>query len=207
MEKPEKPISFNVGGIKYLTTLSTLREEPENLLLEMLSGKFLVTKHKNAIFLDRDGESFRYVLDYLRNTEAWVPPSKADLDSLIREADFYLLPGMKKILEEFLPAEEEKEKDPYLEVRKKYPIIFMSFHNNKYKNPNSYDILISDPEVVQSNKNLFSGHKQVSPMKNDNDKFLLIVRNNCNILFEMGYRLIFRFAENEFISYIFQSKD
>lgn len=66
-------IDFNVGGICYSTTLTTLKQVPDNLLLKLaqnsIDNKISVTKKKGKIFIDRDGEMFKHILNYLRNPE------------------------------------------------------------------------------------------------------------------------------------------
>ena len=49
-----------------------------------------------VLFIDRDGPSFRYVLNYLRDPFAkpLLPRDPTELDQLAREADFYRLPGL-----------------------------------------------------------------------------------------------------------------
>lgn len=49
-----------------------------------------------VMFLDRDGPSFRYILNYLRDPFATplLPRDPTERDQLAREADFYGLPGL-----------------------------------------------------------------------------------------------------------------
>ena len=49
-----------------------------------------------VLFIDRDGPSFRYVLNYLRDPFAkpLLPRDPTELDQLARETDFYGLPGL-----------------------------------------------------------------------------------------------------------------
>ena len=49
-----------------------------------------------VLFIDRDGPSFRYVLNYLRDPFAkpLLPRDPAERDQLARETDFYGLPGL-----------------------------------------------------------------------------------------------------------------
>jgi len=63
-------IDLNVGGILYQTLLSTLRKCPTSKLNDIFSEEHLqnLPKDQNGrYFLDRDGHTFYYVLEYLRN--------------------------------------------------------------------------------------------------------------------------------------------
>lgn len=61
-------IEFDVGGQHYSTTLTTLRQVPDNLLLKLVEERIPVIKRKKIIFIDRDGDMFKHILNYLRNT-------------------------------------------------------------------------------------------------------------------------------------------
>lgn len=114
-------LRFNVGGVLYVTTRTTLEQDSENFLLRIISGKIPSSKIGDAFFIDRSGSLFEHVLNYLRNVRTWTPPRNVDLPGLIGEADFYLLLGMKKTLEEiFFPLE-----DKYREFRRIYPTLIM----------------------------------------------------------------------------------
>ena len=96
-------VRFNVGGVEYITTRETVLCK-DSYFERMLSGTIkpgiLIN---NAIFIDRNGRLFEYVLDYLRNREFWLPPSNLDLvKSLINEAQFFSLDQMLSILKNSL---------------------------------------------------------------------------------------------------------
>ena len=99
-------IRLNVGGIIHITTKQTLCY-PGSYFEVMFSGQFAPGKDVDgAIFLDRDGALFHYVLEYLRNPDLWIPPNDLDLiGRLIGEADFFALTGMLKILTDLAPHE------------------------------------------------------------------------------------------------------
>ena len=85
-------ITVNVGGTVYMTTLATLTRVEGSMigaLAEALSDD-------EVLFIDRDGPSFRYVLNYLRDPfpKPLLPGTGAEREQLAREADFYGLPGL-----------------------------------------------------------------------------------------------------------------
>ena len=77
-----------------MTTLATLTRV-EGSMLGALAEAF-VASDDEVLYIDRDGPSFRYVLNYLRDPFAkpLVPRDPTDRDQLAREVDFYGLPGL-----------------------------------------------------------------------------------------------------------------
>ena len=66
----EKVVTLDVGGTKYRTTLSTLTKYPDSMLGAMFSGRHdLPQQEDGSYFIDRDGEAFKYVLMYLRDSD------------------------------------------------------------------------------------------------------------------------------------------
>ncbi|XP_077987422.1 BTB/POZ domain-containing protein KCTD1-like [Glandiceps talaboti] len=89
-------VSLNVGGKLYTTSLTTLTRFPDSMLGTMFSGNVPVqTDDKGNYLIDRDGELFRHVLNFLRITRLQLPRDFEEHDSLIEEADFYQLNALK----------------------------------------------------------------------------------------------------------------
>lgn len=104
-------VKLNVGGTLYLTTADTLLSIKDSYFTSLLSGRFQASKVEDAYFIDRDGLVFRYVLDYLRNLVGYQCPT--DLDLLIqleREADFFLLPELKELVNKEIKKYQERDK-------------------------------------------------------------------------------------------------
>uniref|UniRef100_A0A7S0A2V6 BTB domain-containing protein n=1 Tax=Pyrodinium bahamense TaxID=73915 RepID=A0A7S0A2V6_9DINO len=89
-------IELNVGGVTYCTSRSTLCRVPDSMLGRMFSGA-IPSRYDAAgrIFIDRDGPSFRHVLNHLRGNSS-LPNSTFELELLIGEADFYQLPRLQE---------------------------------------------------------------------------------------------------------------
>jgi len=89
-------ITLNVGGKEYQTTKETLCKDPESMLSVMFSGSHSLLKDsQNRYFIDRDGELFSYILNYLRNQELLVPLENLFLvESLIREAEYFQISSL-----------------------------------------------------------------------------------------------------------------
>ena len=110
---------MNVGGCKFTTSLNTLRSEQGSMLEKMFSGQFPIKKEKDgAIFIDRSGSYFDFILDYLRGNMINVDDLLFDDNTrkrLIKEAEYYQLEGMKNILA-FKSNEKEVDDDCKQEV-------------------------------------------------------------------------------------------
>lgn len=86
----EDVVVLNVGGALYTTTKSTLCRFSDSMLGAMFSGGMSTTTDTNGhYFIDRDGEVFRHVLNFLRSTRLSLPVDFNELDLLSTEADFY----------------------------------------------------------------------------------------------------------------------
>ncbi|XP_017160398.1 BTB/POZ domain-containing protein KCTD6a [Poecilia reticulata] len=85
-----EPVSLNVGGCVYSTSLSTLRRYPDSLLSAMFRGDLPTVKDSRGnYFIDRDGPLFRYILNFLRSSELTLPCGFKETALLRKEADFY----------------------------------------------------------------------------------------------------------------------
>ena len=103
----DKVITLNVGGTQYTTTLSTLTKYPDSMLGVMFSGRHdLPQQEDGSYFIDRDGEVFKYILMYLRDsTVAFIHASRLDEAQQLHlklEANYFLLPNLEKVLQQAL---------------------------------------------------------------------------------------------------------
>ncbi|CAE7258108.1 KCTD21 [Symbiodinium natans] len=102
----ERPsvVKLNVGGRHYVAAASTLTSQG-GMLAAMLQGPYSSAELVDgAFFIDRDGEVFRYILEYLRCGMVEVPPTmpKGLLKKIEREADFFAFPGLVRYIRERL---------------------------------------------------------------------------------------------------------
>ncbi|KAL6066985.1 BTB/POZ domain-containing protein kctd16 [Balamuthia mandrillaris] len=84
-------VKLNIGGVKYVTTGSTLTRNGPNFFTALLSGRIPSFQDQDGYFIDRNGGLFAPILEMLRTGELEVPPG-VSLTSLQREADFYSIP-------------------------------------------------------------------------------------------------------------------
>ncbi|XP_030630832.1 BTB/POZ domain-containing protein KCTD21-like [Chanos chanos] len=95
---PQDPVSVNVGGEVYMTTLDTLTRCRDSMLGAMFTGQIPLLRDKRGnFFIDRDGKVFRYILNYLRSNSLDLPDDFTELSILKREADFFQI---RPLLEE-----------------------------------------------------------------------------------------------------------
>ncbi|CAB1311832.1 unnamed protein product [Coregonus sp. 'balchen'] len=84
------PVSLNVGGEIYTTTLDTLTRYQDSMLGAMFTGRISTLRDKRGnVFIDRDGKVFRYILNFLRSSSLDLPEGFSEMRLLRREADFF----------------------------------------------------------------------------------------------------------------------
>ena len=96
----ENRITLNIGGTKFETSESTLKQDPDSLFALLFDEG---VPDRNNYFIDRDPAHFRIILNYLRwgcslPTEAVLPVEPRYLLEIREECEFYNLNGLKKIL-------------------------------------------------------------------------------------------------------------
>jgi len=157
-------IELNIGGNAYKTSLKTLRKYPESLLGKMFSGTYSVNAGKDgSYFLDHDGRHFYFILNYLRNDDiALLKKSDPLIDELLKEAEFYQLPGLVERLklqkskdEEEMKIDvsrQEKEFEEKLKLYQKELENKLSLFQKEYDE--KIDILKMDSGILSDNEKL-----------------------------------------------------
>eukprot|EP00922_Rhytidocystis_sp_ex-Travisia-forbesii_P029214 GHVS01042775.1.p1 GENE.GHVS01042775.1~~GHVS01042775.1.p1 ORF type:complete len:510 (+),score=87.92 GHVS01042775.1:226-1755(+) len=87
----ETMVDLNVGGVVFETSRHTLIQQPGSFLEALLSGRHQVSRDRQGrIFLDRDSELFRVLLNFLRNPAVpAMPRDSAESDAIANEAEFF----------------------------------------------------------------------------------------------------------------------
>lgn len=98
-----KSFELNVGGITYVVSEGTLARENSPLLSNFLEIS-KVRDQQGRIFIDRNGDLFAIVLDYLRTGELCVPSGYTELSSLLAEANFFKLTNLSRLLQNQIDA-------------------------------------------------------------------------------------------------------
>ncbi|KAI6193538.1 hypothetical protein M3Y96_01028800 [Aphelenchoides besseyi] len=103
-------VQLNVGGARFATTKSTLiSREPDSFFTQLVQADDVgdlpepwrsaaCRLDNGAYFIDRDGDLFAYVLDYLRNGKLLLPDNFKEIARLREETSFYQLVGMNQQL-------------------------------------------------------------------------------------------------------------
>ncbi|XP_030855856.1 uncharacterized protein DDB_G0287347 [Strongylocentrotus purpuratus] len=92
-------IGLNVGGKIYLTTRDTLTRYPNSFFAIMLDSEIPSDRDTQGNYLiDRDGEIFRHVLNFMRCGKVVLPRGFSEFDLLEQEADFFSLEALEVVL-------------------------------------------------------------------------------------------------------------
>jgi N-acetylneuraminic acid mutarotase len=93
----EGRVELNIGGFRFETSVQTLRRVPHTFFDAYFSGRYAQDVCADgSIFVDRDGEYFGHVLEYMRDgvvsaAEPGASPSMSLLRALKREFGFYCI--------------------------------------------------------------------------------------------------------------------
>ena len=109
-------VKLNVGGHQFMTSTVTLTRDPESMLAAMFSGRHhLRLTPDGAVFIDRDGTHFRWILNFLRDGAlhpGTLPRDESLVLELMAEAEYYQLQGLHAFLQGVLDNQlEDAEKE------------------------------------------------------------------------------------------------
>ncbi len=121
------------SGKYFSTTRTTLCRYEDTMLTLIISGHCPTSRDKhNRIFIDRDGELFNYVLNYLRTNKLSVDLNLIQLVNLRVEADFYRIDSMIQELDELIVREHERQEKRAVLQEVKLNHYQMQNSQNKY---------------------------------------------------------------------------
>jgi hypothetical protein len=84
---------LDIGGThKVTTSRATLCTYKDSTLGAMFSGRHQLSIHNGRVFLDRDGETFCLVLQYLRNGKVPLFDNKIKENAFYEELDYWQIP-------------------------------------------------------------------------------------------------------------------
>uniref|UniRef100_UPI00398EA692 BTB/POZ domain-containing protein KCTD21-like n=1 Tax=Pristiophorus japonicus TaxID=55135 RepID=UPI00398EA692 len=135
------PITLNVGGRLYTTSLMTLIRYPESMLGSMFCGGMSTSKDlQGNYFIDRDGKMFRYILNFLRTSHLDLPVDFQELDILKREADFFQIQPLLEALQQIECPVTKRKKNTTLNI----------IYNSQSHNVCSFNVNIVDVQVFST---------------------------------------------------------
>ena len=87
-------VRFNVGGTIYEVSRSLLEQHPNTMLARMVSKTWLGEEEDNErkdepLFIDRDGERFCYVLDFMRDGPTVSLPVTISKEGFLKDLDYF----------------------------------------------------------------------------------------------------------------------
>lgn len=97
MNKIDDIVRLNVGGDTSIMVRKSLLCEHQGTTLEaMFSGRHSFNMVNDSIFVERDVEGFKLLINYLRNFGKLVTKNQFELDLLNQELEFW---GLNKPIE------------------------------------------------------------------------------------------------------------
>jgi hypothetical protein len=87
---PPGIVSFNVGGRVFQVARGTLEHFPNTMLARMADKRWDHSKHtpSDTLYIDRNGDRFQYVLDWMRDGEVHLPVTESYV-AINKELDYY----------------------------------------------------------------------------------------------------------------------
>ena len=84
---------------------------PDSRLAKLFSGDIpiILDTMKQHYFIDRDGPSFRYILQFLRSGKVTLPDNYAEMNILLEEAKYY---EIDELVESLLILRQKKNSEP-----------------------------------------------------------------------------------------------
>jgi hypothetical protein len=121
----DKPFELNVGGRVFATRRATLTMETGSMLANLFDESSAFDEvdrdPSGRVFLDRDGDSFAVVLDYLRRAGRLVGRHSEDMLSRVREdAEYFGLAGLVTAID----AYEERQQARQAELRRQKVVAY-----------------------------------------------------------------------------------
>jgi len=118
-------VKLNVGGRVFLTSKSTLTDSGNNMLSAMIQHSNPAQLIDGHYFIDRDPETFRWILSYLRGSKVLPPKESNEMALLKEEAEYFALDELMNRIQHVVCPIFSKG-DPVLVRGNKFTIIDVS---------------------------------------------------------------------------------
>ncbi|KAJ3038848.1 BTB/POZ domain-containing protein kctd6 [Rhizophlyctis rosea] len=95
--KQSNKIKINVGGHRYEVSIDTLLRQEGTFFHSCFSGRWLIEPEEDgAFFIDRDGELYSYIFNFLRDGDECVLPADSEKrQRLVKEAEYLNFEALK----------------------------------------------------------------------------------------------------------------
>lgn len=168
--KNSKKIKLNVGGQKFVTTLTSLTLWKDSMLASMFSGRYTLEKDEDGCyFIDRSGKLFSYILDYLRSGYLSAEVTGGLLEDIEKEATYFQLSNLVGIAQAKLNATNKPNKNTSASDKKKSDYFVWA------NNPNNH---------VKANLEISSyvgqGHLPIYTIANDTHHQIVVFKRSDN---------------------------
>lgn len=83
-------VNLDVGGTKYRVSKSLIAQYPNTMLARLISDTWnnQEEQEEKVLFIDRNGQRFQYVLDYMRDTKVHLPVGVTN-GSFLQELEYF----------------------------------------------------------------------------------------------------------------------
>ncbi|XP_078543511.1 BTB/POZ domain-containing protein KCTD1 isoform X1 [Lissotriton helveticus] len=101
LTKSNAPVHIDVGGHMYTSSLATLTKYPDSRISRLFDGTepIVLDSLKQHYFIDRDGQMFRYILNFMRTSKLLLSDDFKEYSLLYEEAKYFQLQPMLMELE------------------------------------------------------------------------------------------------------------
>lgn len=84
-----KTVRFNVGGTIYEVSRTLINQFPDTMLARLSSETWSPESNGEPLFIERDGDRFRYCLDYMRDGGIVDLPATVSKAAMLRDLEYY----------------------------------------------------------------------------------------------------------------------
>jgi hypothetical protein len=133
-ESASKTVRFDVGGLFYKVSRSLIELYPDTMLARMVDTKWKQDDDdgEQAMFIDRNGDRFQYVLDYMRDRQVSLPMT-VSVSGFRQDLEYY---GFDNVKESCINVGTPAEAGP----------LFGTLTGNFYSDMDEFEDLIKESE-------------------------------------------------------------